>query len=317
MAREIICGIYCIENIIDGKKYIGQSKNIYNRWYQHKLELNHNKHGNRYLQNAWNKYGENNFKFYIIEKCSEDELNEKEIYYINCFDSHAHFGKRNGYNLTTGGEGIGNLSEEERQVYREAQQSIPIYQINFDGNIVNKWEYGAREASKKLNIQQCSIWNCVNHKRKTYKNFIWVSVDEYNNGFDKNNYLNQNTQARKILQYDMFGNLVKIWDSANSISQYGYDCSSIIKVCKQKYKTYKNYLWCYDNDNYINEDFINDLHKKDYIKVYDSNKTYLGSFTSQVEISEKINISKSMISSYLKGTLKYAKGFHFEYSSVA
>ena len=79
MAREIICGIYCIENIMDGKKYIGQSKNIYTRWYQHKLELNYNKHGNRYLQNAWNKYGENNFKFYIIEKCSEDELNEKEI----------------------------------------------------------------------------------------------------------------------------------------------------------------------------------------------------------------------------------------------
>lgn len=317
MSKEKISGIYCIENIIDGKKYIGQSKNIYNRWYQHKLELNHNKHGNIYLQNAWNKYGENNFKFYIIEKCSEDELNEKEIYYISYFDSHAHLGKRNGYNLTTGGEGIGDLSEEERQVYREAQQSIPIYQIDLKGNIINKWNYGAREASKKLNIEQSCIWNCANHKRKTYKGFIWIYMSEYNDNFNFNEYINRNTQARRIKQYDMDGNLIDIWESANSLSKYGYDCSAIIKTCKRRYKHHKNYIWCYEDDDYINENYIKNLHKNDYIKVYNSNHEYLGSYTSQAEISKVYNLDKNVICSCLNGKQKQAKGYFLEYSNIA
>ena len=317
MAKEKICGIYCIENLINRKKYIGQSIDIYNRWYHHKHELNNNSHYNRCLQNAWNKYGEENFNFFIIEECLEEELDNKEIYYIDHFDSHAHVGNKQGYNLTTGGEGIGNLSEEERQIYREVQKSIPIYQIDLNGNIVNNWKYGAREASKKLDMSQTAIWHCINGNRKTYRGYIWVTIADYNKGFKLSDYINQNTQAKKILQYDMFGNFIKYWDSANSASLYGYDASSIIKVCKQKLKHYKNYLWCYEEFNYINDDFIYELHKKDYIKVYDSNNIFLGSYTSQIEISKKYDINKSMICQCLKGNLKHANGFRFEYSSVA
>ena len=40
MQNNIISGIYCIENKVNNKKYIGQSKNINDRWYKHKNELN-------------------------------------------------------------------------------------------------------------------------------------------------------------------------------------------------------------------------------------------------------------------------------------
>src|SRR6266404_9821390 len=60
-------GIYRILNLIDNKIYIGSAYNLYMRWAQHKSNLKLNKHPSRYLQNAWNKYGENNFKFEILE----------------------------------------------------------------------------------------------------------------------------------------------------------------------------------------------------------------------------------------------------------
>ena len=97
-----ITGIYKIENKINNKKYIGQSKNIHRRWKQHKHYLNKNQHENQYLQSAWNKYGENSFNFEIICKCNEVELNQWEEYYINKYDT---FRDRNkGYNLQSGGD---------------------------------------------------------------------------------------------------------------------------------------------------------------------------------------------------------------------
>ena len=47
-------GIYCIENLINNKKYIGQSVDIINRWRHHKNELNSKVHFNDYLQKSWN-----------------------------------------------------------------------------------------------------------------------------------------------------------------------------------------------------------------------------------------------------------------------
>ena len=82
---EKVCGIYCIENKVNGKKYVGQSIDIYKRWKQHRNELNNKKHRNEHLQNAWNTYKEQSFMFYILEQCDKDALNDVEIYYIKLF----------------------------------------------------------------------------------------------------------------------------------------------------------------------------------------------------------------------------------------
>ena len=67
MSQEKICGIYKITNLKNHKIYIGSSNNIMRRWYEHLRDLKNQKHCNSHLQNAWNKYGENNFLFEIIE----------------------------------------------------------------------------------------------------------------------------------------------------------------------------------------------------------------------------------------------------------
>lgn len=83
MAKEKICGIYKIENVTNGKLYIGSSVDIYRRWKEHTTSLNNNKHHSPHLQYSWNKHGKDNFKFEIIEICCEDELLVREQYYID------------------------------------------------------------------------------------------------------------------------------------------------------------------------------------------------------------------------------------------
>ena len=106
--ENIISGIYCIENKINHKKYIGQAVSIYDRWAKHKSELYNNKHDNDYLQNAWNKYGEDNFSFSILEICKEDALNEKERYYIDLYNS---LDRDYGYNLKSGGQDYNHIDD--------------------------------------------------------------------------------------------------------------------------------------------------------------------------------------------------------------
>jgi len=60
-------GIYEIENLMNGNFYIGSAVNIDKRWGQHRSDLRKGKHTNKHLQSAFNKYGENAFKFMILE----------------------------------------------------------------------------------------------------------------------------------------------------------------------------------------------------------------------------------------------------------
>lgn len=86
---ENISGIYKITNKTTNKIYIGSSKNIEERWKAHINLLNRNKHNNNHLQHAWNKYGNKDFEFEIIEICDLSNLIEREQYYIdyyNCCD---------------------------------------------------------------------------------------------------------------------------------------------------------------------------------------------------------------------------------------
>lgn len=83
MKKEKICGIYKIENCINGKYYIGSSNDIYRRWKEHIKLLNNNNHHSPHLQFAWNKYGEKNFKFIILEECDEENLLTREQFYID------------------------------------------------------------------------------------------------------------------------------------------------------------------------------------------------------------------------------------------
>jgi group I intron endonuclease len=153
------CGIYCIENIIDNKKYIGKSVNIEKRWEIHKRKLFSSVHVNIHLLNAWNKYGETNFIFRIIEECSKNNLDKKEIFYINYFDT-----INNGYNKTNGGGGF--LMHHSETSKKKISESLK-----------KQWELGIRKGKPLTQEQREKLkgripWNkgkkgiCINRKLK-------------------------------------------------------------------------------------------------------------------------------------------------------
>lgn len=118
MGLTMNSGIYCIENLVNGKMYIGKAFNLKNRKNWHFSALKNDYHFNQHLQRSFNKYGVNNFAFYIIEYCQKEKLSKKEKQYIRIFDTY-----NNGYNMTLGGEGMlgWEHSEETKEKISKAQ----------------------------------------------------------------------------------------------------------------------------------------------------------------------------------------------------
>lgn len=88
-------GVYQIINVVNGKLYVGSSTNVKYRLWEHRHNLLLNRHDNRYLQNAWNKYGESSFRFEILFYCEKERLLQKEQEMIDLYQS----AKGKGYNL--------------------------------------------------------------------------------------------------------------------------------------------------------------------------------------------------------------------------
>lgn len=125
MAREKICGIYQLKNRVNGKIYIGQSIDIYDRWTRHK-NASFYKNGKDYnilLYRAIRKYGWDNFEKTILEICTQEDLDDKERYYIEKFKSYDT--NKIGYNLRYGGQNgarCSPLSEEAKMKISQANK---------------------------------------------------------------------------------------------------------------------------------------------------------------------------------------------------
>lgn len=126
-------GVYKIINTINGKVYIGQAQDIERRWNYHKYSAL--KGESNVLYKAMRKYGIDNFSFEVIEECSIEELNEKEIYYIEQYNSYIHAENSNGYNMTLGGDGVKGLvrTEEFKIKFSESRkgEKHPLYGKTF------------------------------------------------------------------------------------------------------------------------------------------------------------------------------------------
>lgn len=161
-----VSGIYCIENRINHKSYIGSSKNLYQRLLKHFALLRHNKHQNAHLQNAWNKYGEGNFEWSIIEICDNSILTEREQYCIDLFGAEYNITRKVERN-TLSKESRIKQGETRRRLHREGKldwnfNPVPIYVYNLDGEFLFVNLEGLKDTANKLHISPSSICRVLN-----------------------------------------------------------------------------------------------------------------------------------------------------------
>ncbi len=118
------CGIYRLE--INNKYYIGKDTKIdkSQRYKHHRSLLRNNKHFNRHLQRAFNKYGYVNYDVLIeFGIKNEDQLNIAEMFYIDLYDA-----MESGFNQTKGGEGVTGRKVSLEEIERVKQKKLKGFQ---------------------------------------------------------------------------------------------------------------------------------------------------------------------------------------------
>lgn len=150
-------GIYKFTNKITGESYIGKTKDIKRRYLQHKNRCDPAKSNfeSTYFHKEIAKYGFEAFDFQVVEECNVEELDEKEIYYINKFNSLY----PNGYNKESGGT---HAPHSFKTTWDE------IYKIQQD---IKDGELYLSEIAKKYNLSTSEI-NMINSGQ------IWKSDGE-------------------------------------------------------------------------------------------------------------------------------------------
>ena len=137
------CGVYSITHVESGKKYIGSSKEMRSRLSGHRKMLTKNDHDNRYLQFAWNKFGENSFVFEPMLVCEEKDRVFYEQLIMDKFNvTNSEF----GYNLSLKAASPTHSAETREKI------SIAVRNAKNDGK--NPGHFTPHTEETKLRIKE-------------------------------------------------------------------------------------------------------------------------------------------------------------------
>lgn len=205
-------GIYKIENILNNKKYIGQSVDIMQRFRQQRYVLRHNISKNERLQFEYNQYGEENFTFQIIELCEESNLDERECYYISLYNT-LDFNFR--YNIETGGK-IGKENEhkkfgrtitkaENKKSFKYEKSKVKVVLLN-TREVFESAEIAAKEkGTDRSSLLKCCKGILLSSGKDSEGNkMVWRVYEDYismtNKGIEEAINISQNYKCKALYQ---------------------------------------------------------------------------------------------------------------------
>ena len=308
MRTNKICGIYKFTNKTNGKVYIGQSVHILKRKDLHKYSMIKKKANKEtYFVRALKKYGWDGFDFEIIERCSKEKLNDREIYWIDFYDA---CNRSKGYNMTAGG--FNNPTN---------MNAKPIFQIDSKTKkIIN--QYTSTKEAVEINHFKgaSSISSALRGKTKTAYGYIWCFVDKYKDGmFDDLDIAYP--QCKYIYKID--ANTYKIISKYRSVTiaskENNISKGTIVFCATGRTKTGGGFIWCYEDDYYDGkyDGFVADETKKPVAQINMKTGEILKVFLSVTEAKAEIGgKSASDISQCCKGIRKSAYGYKWKFLEV-
>lgn len=184
-----VSGIYAIVNKVNWKVYVGQAcvtkkyNGIGERFYDHTRKLRKNKHFNPHLQNAWNKYGIDNFIYIILEEnLSDDQLVIREQFWMDVFNSHK---KKFGYNISPSAKSLRGIKygQDVREKLRKVRMLSPPRNGRYKGVCFYKGKWIASFRKKGLGEFDNEIEAATNydyHVIKSYGRDCYLNFPDYN-----------------------------------------------------------------------------------------------------------------------------------------
>lgn len=173
-----VMGIYCIQNIFNNKRYIGSSKNIIVRLEKHRSLLRKNKHENKHLQNAWNKYKEENFICYLLEGYDsniEPYLTTKEQNWIDLLKPEYNLILKIERNILSP-ESRKKQSDTRIRLFKEGKlipsAYKPIKKYNLDGKFIEEYK-SVNDAAESENVHITTVIRSAQKTTSQGSGFIW------------------------------------------------------------------------------------------------------------------------------------------------
>lgn len=319
-------GVYKITCLSNGRFYIGSSKNLYQRYIEHRSKLRKNKHHNKELQSDYNTYNINNFKFEVIEYCYEDIRKDREQMYLTLYKDDDRM-----YNKSTNAYANNYVDDKTKQKLSEAMKGEKNH---FYG------KHHTDEAKRKMSEF---------HKGKFLNEETKRKIGEASKGHivtkETRSKISRNNPKSKIIYiYDLEGNLISNFSSIRECTRYLLDnkiiiskaknpvdsISKTIKVSIKENKPYDKFIFSHKEltQNEINNIYKNKTnHHKNGVYMYKDSKEY---YFETVKDCCKWLIDNDIVISNSKKPLttisaliirsiknnKLYKGFYFSYEPI-
>lgn len=229
--------IYKITNIINNKVYIGKTEKetVNRRWITHRHKLKKGIHDNNHFQASYNKYGKDSFQFEVIEKDISIDINKKEMYYIELYNSN---NRKFGYNKSSGGEGVSGIPMPLKT--REALKKANT------GRKLTEYQKEALLKSNKERIYSEETIELFKRRGKeralteTFKKLVYSNgVNTYNR--NKNIFIEANEKRKKTVL--CLNNNIIYHSLTEAATALNLDKTNISRVASGKQKQIKGYTF--------------------------------------------------------------------------